>query len=118
MNWTYDAEALGVPHLDENGQELDHSKTRARQGQGEMQFPIPGVRDIAMFNDLNTRAISDPKKQKILERYKHVYFHSNRSPCMSIHNMTAKTIAGMTNNSSIVEPTREGPLCGVSVSVQ
>jgi len=107
VNWTYDAESLGIPHLDENGQELDHSKTRARQGQGEMQFPFPGNHNIAMFNDLNTRAISDPKKQKILERFAHVYFHSNRSPGMSIHNMTAKTIAGLIN-SSIVEPTREG----------
>lgn len=105
-NWTYDPSALGIPHKDLNGNELDKTRNHATRGDGDVTNALPGHGNIVMLNDLNTREISKTAMAPGLKKYTHIYFHSNRSPDLQLNkNMVEKllksgVVGGTTVNDS------------------
>jgi hypothetical protein len=78
-NWTYDPQALGIPYLNATGGELDTNRVRGVAG-NEIYVAYPPNTEVGVVNDLNTRQITEPKKVAEIEKFKHVFFHSNRGP--------------------------------------
>ena len=78
-NWTFDANVLNIPYEDKNGQEID--KTRVEDVNGNKTYPAFKDRtDIGVVNDLNSRQVTDPLAVPNIEKFKHIFFHSNRGP--------------------------------------
>lgn len=78
-NWTYDGPALGIPYLDEHGEQYD--KVRVTGVEGNQIYPAFTTRkDVGVVNDLNSRQITNSTLRPVIDQYKHVYFHSNRGP--------------------------------------
>jgi len=78
LNWTFNPVALQLPYLDENGNEIDKSRVTDNLG-GKIYTDVVGS-DVGVVNDLNTRQIVNGTDVAIIEKYRHVYFHSNRGP--------------------------------------
>jgi hypothetical protein len=83
-NWTFDGPTLGVPYENEKGEEID--KTRVSDVMGnQVYFAFPPRTDIGAVNDLNTRQVDEPEKSAQIDKFKHVFFHSNRGPTRQIY---------------------------------
>jgi len=78
LNWTFDATALKIPYFDQNGVEID--KTRISHNVGGLIYTDVTGESVGVVNDLNTRQIINETAVAIMEKYQHIYFHSNRGP--------------------------------------
>lgn len=76
LNWTFDANELHIPYLNSTGGEID--QTRVRDVWGNQIYDDVTGKDVGVVNDLNTRQILNETLIPKIEKYKNVYFHSNR----------------------------------------
>jgi hypothetical protein len=90
MNWTYDPQAHGIPYLNNTGGELDTKRVRGVEG-NEIYVAYPPSNEVGVVNDLNSRQITEPDKVVQIEKYKHLFFHSNRGPnAQMFHDISQK----------------------------
>lgn len=78
LNWTFDAAALNIPYFDKSGKEIDKARVNDNSG-GVIYTDVTGE-NVGVVNDLNTRQILNKTAVEIMEKYQHIYFHSNRGP--------------------------------------
>lgn len=88
LNWTFNPSALQLPYLDANGVEIDKSRVTDNIG-GKIYTDVVSD-EVGVVNDLNTRQISNETEVAIIEKYRHVYFHSNRGPNEDMYRAVAK----------------------------
>jgi hypothetical protein len=79
IHWTFEPATLNIPYEDKEGNEIDATRIGVRTV-GIRQDVYKDRPDIGLVNDLNNRQITDPQKAAIIERFTHVFFHSNRGP--------------------------------------
>lgn len=88
-NWTFDAPVYNIPYEDANGQEIDKTRVTDVLGNQIMQ-PFPSRTDIAVINDLNTRQVDNATLSAVIDKYQHVFFHSNRGPTRQMFSLVHK----------------------------
>jgi hypothetical protein len=88
-NWTFDAVTLNVPYEDASGQELDKTRITDVNGNQVME-PFTDRKDVLVVNDLNSRQITNATLSAVIDRYQHVFFHSNRGPTRDMYSAIHK----------------------------
>jgi hypothetical protein len=78
-NWTYDPRSLGINILGADGEEIDKTREQNIDG-GEIYPMFEGRTDVGVVNDLNTRQILNQTLFPQIEKFQHIFFHSNRGP--------------------------------------
>lgn len=89
LNWTFDAPSLRIPYLDDKGVEIDHTRIRLNVPNSIFQAE-PSRSDVGVVNDLNARLITQAENTTQIERFNHVYFHSNRGPNEEMYTALSK----------------------------
>lgn len=70
----------GIMGLSANDLVLQNGRVTEAMGYGKVVVISPQHPHIALFNDMNSRRITNASFWPILAQYKHIFFHSNRGP--------------------------------------